>query len=85
MMQNLLFVHPDHLCFERTTYDNKDGIMFVTVDPVRPFMYLDQIITHFMTDQYSINCYFEHVCECACCVCATGFVKMCSVRTISYI
>ena len=23
--QNLLFVHPDHLCFDRTTYDNING------------------------------------------------------------
>ena len=30
--QNLLFVHPDHLCFDRTTYDNING-------PGGPFMF----------------------------------------------
>ena len=25
MMQNLLFVHLDHLCFEQTIYNNIDG------------------------------------------------------------
>ena len=34
--QNLLFVHPDHLCFDRTTYDNIIG-------PAGPLMYPDQI------------------------------------------
>ena len=34
--QNLLFVHPDHLCFDRTTYDNING-------PAGPIMYPDQI------------------------------------------
>ena len=34
--QNLLFVHPDHLCFDRTTYDNING-------PAGPLMYPDQI------------------------------------------
>ena len=31
-----LFVDPDHLCFDRTTYDNIIG-------PARPLMYPDQI------------------------------------------
>ena len=30
--QNLLFVHPDHLCFDRTTYDKING-------PGGPFMF----------------------------------------------
>ena len=45
--QNLLFVHPDHLCFDRTTYDNINGpggpFMFDIIDPAGPFMYPDQI------------------------------------------
>ena len=45
--QNLLFVHPDHLCFDRTTYDNINGpggtFMFDIVGPAGPLMYPDQI------------------------------------------
>ena len=45
--QNLLFVHPDHLCFDRTTYDNINGpggpFMFNIIGPARPLMYPDQI------------------------------------------
>ena len=45
--QNLLFVHPDHLCFDRTTYDNINGLgepfMFDIIGPAGPLMYPDQI------------------------------------------
>ena len=45
--QNLLFVHPDHLCFDRTTYDNINGpagpIMSNMNGPAGPLMYPDQI------------------------------------------
>ena len=45
--QNILFVHPDHLCFDRTTYDNINGpggpFMFDIIGPAGPLMYLDQI------------------------------------------
>ena len=45
--QNLLFVHPDHLCFDRTTYDNINGpggpFMFDIIGPAGPLMYPDQI------------------------------------------
>ena len=45
--QNLLFVHPDHLCFDRTTYDNINGpagpIMSNINGPAGPLMYPDQI------------------------------------------
>ena len=45
--QNLLFVHPDHLCFDRTTYDNinRPGgpLMFDIIGPAGPLMYPDQI------------------------------------------
>ena len=45
--QNLLFVHPDHLCFDRTTYDNINGpggpVMFDIIGPAGPLMYPDQI------------------------------------------
>ena len=45
--QNLLFVHPDHLCFGRTTYDNINGpagpIMSNINGPAGPLMYPDQI------------------------------------------
>ena len=43
--QNLLFVHPDHLCFDRTTYDNINGLgkplMFNMIGPAGPLMYAD--------------------------------------------
>ena len=45
--QNLLFVHPDHLCFDQTTYDNTNGLggpfMFDIIGPAGPLMYPDQI------------------------------------------
>ena len=45
--QNLLFAHPDHLCFDQTTYDNINGlarpIMSNINGPAGPLMYLDQI------------------------------------------
>ena len=45
--QNLLFVHTDHLCFDRTTYDNINGpaglIMSNINGPAGPLMYPDQI------------------------------------------
>ena len=45
--QNLLFVHPDHLCFDRTTYDNINGpggpFMSDIIGPAGPLMYPDQI------------------------------------------
>ena len=46
--QNLLFAHPDHLCFDRTTYDSINGrgdhlAMFNIIGPVGPLMYSDQI------------------------------------------
>ena len=48
--QNLLFVHPDHLCFDRTTYDNINGpggpFMFDIIDPAGPLMYPDQIFRY---------------------------------------
>ena len=43
----LLFVHPDHLCFDRTTYDNINGpggpLVFDIIGPAGPLMYPDQI------------------------------------------
>ena len=52
VMQSLLLVHPDHLCFERTTYDNRNGLgglfMFVIIGLAGPLMSLDQIFR----DQY---------------------------------
>ena len=48
--QNLLFVHPDHLCFDRTTYDNINGpggpFMFDIIGPAGPLMYPDQIFRY---------------------------------------
>ena len=48
--QNLLFVHPDHLCFYRTTYDNINGpggpFMFDIIGPAGPLMYPDQIFRY---------------------------------------
>ena len=45
--QNLSFAHPDHLCFDRTTYDNINGpggpFMLDIVGPAGPLMYPDQI------------------------------------------
>ena len=42
--QNLSFAHPDHLCFDRTTYDNINGpSMFDIIGPAGPLMYPDQI------------------------------------------
>ena len=45
--QNLLFVHLDHLCFDRTTYDNINGpggpFMFNIIGPAGPLMYPYQI------------------------------------------
>ena len=46
--QNLSFAHPaDHLCFDRTTYDNINGpggpFMLDIVGLAGPLMYLDQI------------------------------------------
>ena len=42
-----LFAHPDHLCFDRTTYDNINGLggpfMFDIIGPAGPLMYPDQI------------------------------------------
>ena len=47
LWQNLLFAHPDHLCFDRTTYDNINGsggpFMFNIIGPAGPLMYPDQI------------------------------------------
>ena len=51
--QNLLFVHPDHLCFDRTTYDNINGpggpFMFDIIGPAGPLMYPDQIFRYSTT------------------------------------
>ena len=45
--QNLSFVHPDHLCFDRTTCDNINGpggpFMFDIIGPAGPLMHPDQI------------------------------------------
>ena len=45
--QNLSFSHPDHLCFDWTTYDNINGpggpFMFDIIGPAGPLMYPDQI------------------------------------------
>ena len=45
--QNLSFAYPDHLCFDRTMYDNINGLggpfMLDIVGPARPLMYPDQI------------------------------------------
>ena len=45
--QNLSFAHPDHLCFDRTTYDNINGpggpFMLDIVGPAGSLMYPDQI------------------------------------------
>ena len=42
-----LFAHPDHLCFDRTAYDNINGpggpFMFDIIGPAGPLMYPDQI------------------------------------------
>ena len=42
-----LFVDTDHLCFDRTTYDNINGpggsFMLNIIDPAGPLMYPDQI------------------------------------------
>ena len=42
-----LFVDPDHLCFDRTTYDNINGpggpFMLDIIGPAGPLMYPDQI------------------------------------------
>ena len=45
--QNLSFAHPDHLCFDRTTYDNINGpggpFTLDIIGPAGPLMYPDQI------------------------------------------
>ena len=45
--QNLSFAYPDHLCFDRTTYDNINGpggpFMFDIIGLAGPLMYPDQI------------------------------------------
>jgi len=45
--QNLSFAHPDHLCFDQTTYDNINGrgglFMLDIVAQAGPLMYPDQI------------------------------------------
>ena len=54
--QNLSFVHPDHLCLDRTTYDNikNDGpggpFMFDIIGPAGLLMYVpgpDILLQHF--------------------------------------
>ena len=69
--QNLLFVHPDHLCFDRTTYDNINGpggpFMFDIIGPAGPLMYPDQIFRYSIFDAdltiiimlQWINCTFD--------------------------
>ena len=56
--QNLLFLHPDHSCFDRTTYDNINGpggpFMFDIIGPAGPLMYPDQIFRD-RSIQKSIN------------------------------
>ena len=45
--QNLSFAHSDHLCFDRTTYDNINGLggpfMFDIIGSAGPLMYPNQI------------------------------------------
>ena len=47
-----LFVHPDHLCFDQTAYDNINGqggtFMFDIIGPARPLTYTQ---TYFMTER----------------------------------
>ena len=58
--QNLLFVHPDHLCFDRTTYDNINGpggpFMFDIIGPAGPLMYPDQIFRYSTYSVYIMDC-----------------------------
>ena len=64
--QNLLFVHPDHLCFDWTTYDNINGpggpFMFDIIGPAGPLMYPDQIFRDSSFNQWE---YFSVEPECA--------------------
>ena len=57
--QNLLFVHPDHLCFDRTTYDNINGpggpFMFDIIGPAGPLMYPDQIFRYMSMPYYHMH------------------------------
>ena len=62
--QNLSFAHPDHLCFDRTTYDNINGpggpFMFDIIGPAGPLMYTDQISrdSSLVPESYSLFPYF---------------------------
>ena len=51
-----LFAYPDHLCFDRTIYDNINGsggpFMFDIIGPAGPLVYPDQI---FRDRPYTIN------------------------------
>ena len=55
--QNLSFAHLDHLCFDRTTYDNINGLgglfMFDIIGPAGPLMYPDQISCYRGTETLS--------------------------------
>ena len=60
LMQCLASIYdPDHLCFRRTTYDDINGpggtIYVVTLGPVGPLMYPDQISRYRAIPCHNIN------------------------------